>query len=464
MRIKHVFAVIILGLFMQTAQARVALLIGNDAYSNKIFPHLDQAVNDTDKLAKKLRGLGFNVIQKENLNFEKMREAIREFNEALIENNEVGLFYYAGHGMQIEGENYLIPLKAHISREFEVKTEAVDTELVLNAMYDAKTKINLVILDACRDNIFSSRGGRRGLASIARKNTFIAYATQPNESAEDGTFMDFLAARITEKLSIDQMFKKVINDVRDKTGGMQVPSFTYNLLSDFYFNPPKKNRTLIKPKALPLQITMIPKKKRQILLPPSPLVSKLVAPLPVESCLLIEPEMVNIKGGCYQIGSVKSEKGRSSDETQKLVCVDNFEMGKYEVTQAQWEAVMGDNPSTFRGHDFPVESVNWKEVQLFIQKLNAKTNNYYRLPTEKEWEYAARSGSSSAYYWGSSIDCTKANYDECAIDQTRKVGSYAPNKFGLYDMAGNVWEWMCSKYESSYEGEEKKCLNNSSSE
>ncbi|MCK5924329.1 MAG: caspase family protein, partial [Methylococcales bacterium] len=278
---------------MQTAQARVALLIGNDNYSDKIFPQLDQAVNDTDRLANKLKALGFSVIQKENLSFEKMREAIREFNEALRENNEVGLFYYAGHGMQIDGDNYLIPVKAHISREFEVKTEAVNTELVLNAMYDAKTKINLVILDACRDNIFSSRGASRGLANIARKNTFIAYATQPNESAEDGTFMDFLATRITEKLSIDQMFKKVINDVREQTGGMQVPSFTYNLLTDFYFNAPEESVMAPTPtKIYASRANILPKKKRQALLPSTPLISKLVVPLPVESCLMIEPEMV----------------------------------------------------------------------------------------------------------------------------------------------------------------------------
>jgi formylglycine-generating enzyme required for sulfatase activity len=176
------------------------------------------------------------------------------------------------------------------------------------------------------------------------------------------------------------------------------------------------------------------------------------------------PEMVHIKGGCYQMGSVKSEKGRSGDEKQQLVCVGDFEMGKYEVTQSQWLNIMGDNPSAFREADFPVESVSWKDVQVFIEKLNAKTNNRYRLPTEKEWEYAARSGSSSAYYWGEKIDCTKANYKGCDLDRTTKVGSYAPNNFGLYDMAGNVWEWMCSKYDRRYKGEKTECLskNNSS--
>ncbi|MCK5872081.1 MAG: SUMF1/EgtB/PvdO family nonheme iron enzyme [Methylococcales bacterium] len=464
MNIKNVLAIMALSLCLQTVQARVALLIGNDNYSDKIFPELDQAVNDTDRLANKLKVLGFSVIQKKNLSYEKMREAIREFNQALRKNNEVGLFYYAGHGMQIEGENYLIPIKAHISREFEVKTEAVNTELVLNAMYDAKTKINLVILDACRDNIFSSRGASRGLANIARKNTFIAYATQPNESAEDGTFMDFLASRITEKLSIDQMFKKVINDVREQTGGMQVPSFTYNLLTDFYFNLPDKKVTASVPTQMHLlRIKPTPKKKRHALLPSTPIVSQLVAPLPLESCLMIEPEMVNIKGGCYQMGSTTSEKNRSSDEKQKTVCIDNFEMGKFEVTQQQWLDIMGDRPSNFRNNQYPVESVSWKDVQKFIEKLNAKTNNSYRLPTEEEWEYAARSGNNGVYHWGNTIDCSKANYNGCDIERTTEVGSYPPNRFGLYDMSGNVWEWMCSKYDRSYDGNKNQCLSKTNS-
>lgn len=223
-------------LLLSDVQARVALLIGNNAYSNPTFPALDKAVSDAGRLADKLESLGFRVIKRNDLNAREMREAIREFHEALKANNEVGLFYYAGHGMQIEGDNFLIPLKTHITSEYEVEPEAIKADLVLNAMFGARTKINLVILDACRDNAFATRGGKRGLAAVSRENTFIAYATQPNKTAEDGTFMDYLSKWITEPLSIDQMFKKVINDVRDETRGEQVPSFNYNLIEDFFLN------------------------------------------------------------------------------------------------------------------------------------------------------------------------------------------------------------------------------------
>ncbi|MCK5926074.1 MAG: caspase family protein, partial [Methylococcales bacterium] len=223
-------------LMLPKAQAKIALLIGNDAYTGNPIPALDKAVSDAKRLKNKLIGLGFTVIFKTDLNTEEMRNAIIEFHDALKKNNEVGLFYYAGHGMQVNGDNFLIPVKSNITREFQAKKNAINADEVLEAMFSANTKINLMILDACRDNPISNRGGSRGLAGISREGTFIAYATQPSKTAEDGTFMDYLSKRIMEPLPIDQMFKKVINDVRNKTQGAQVPSYNYNLRNDFYFN------------------------------------------------------------------------------------------------------------------------------------------------------------------------------------------------------------------------------------
>ena len=176
----------------------------------------------------------------------------------------------------------------------------------------------------------------------------------------------------------------------------------------------------------------------------------------------MESDRVSITGGCFQMGSPESEPERNSNEKQHQVCVKDFQLGKYEVTQAQWQAVMGNNPSNFKGENLPVEQVSWDDVQTFLQKLNAKTGKTYRLPTEAEWEYAARAGTTTAYYWGNSIDCSKANYDDCKTDKTKPVGSYSANQFGLYDMSGNVWEWTCSAYVGNYDGSELKCDINGS--
>ena len=189
-----------------------------------------------------------------------------------------------------------------------------------------------------------------------------------------------------------------------------------------------------------------------------------------ESRKRFEPEMVQVPGGCFVMGSPLTEQGRYDDETLHRVCVEGFEIGKYEVTQAQWKAIMGDNPSYFKDDQNPVEEVSLHDIQKYIHALNEKTSKKYRLPTEAEWEYAARGGSSSAYPWGDTINHDQANYghDECCSgvieghdqwEYTSPVGSFSANDFGLYDTVGNVNEWTCSLYNFSYDGKEKKCVS-----
>jgi len=126
-----------------------------------------------------------------------------------------------------------------------------------------------------------------------------------------------------------------------------------------------------------------------------------------------------------------------------------FYMGKYEVTQEQWESVMGKNRSDTKGAKLPVTDVSWEECQEFIKKLNAKTDGGYRLPTESEWEYACRAGTTTKYSFGDKITPQVANIFESKIGKPVAVGSYKPNEFGLYDMHGNVWEW-CEDWYGDY--------------
>ena len=126
-----------------------------------------------------------------------------------------------------------------------------------------------------------------------------------------------------------------------------------------------------------------------------------------------------------------------------------FYMGKHEVTQEQWEALMGKNPSTTKGAKLPVTNVSWEDCQEFIKKLNAKTDGGYRLPTEAEWDYACRAGTTTAYSFGDKITPKDANYWDSKIGKPVAVGSYKPNAFGLFDMHGNVWEW-CEDWHGEY--------------
>ena len=161
----------------------------------------------------------------------------------------------------------------------------------------------------------------------------------------------------------------------------------------------------------------------------------------------VKLEMILIPAGKFVMGSPESEKGRSKDETQHEVTLTKpFYMGKYEVTQEQWEAVMVNNRSFYRGPKLPVTSVSWENCQEFIKKLNAKTSGGYRLPTEAEWEYSCRAGTTTAYSYGDSITKNDSNVEGLS---TKVVGSYKPNAFGLYDMHGNVWEW-CEDWKVDY--------------
>ena len=161
----------------------------------------------------------------------------------------------------------------------------------------------------------------------------------------------------------------------------------------------------------------------------------------------VKLEMILIPAGKFVMGSPASEKGHRVNETQHEVTLTKpFYMGKYEVTQEQWDAVMINNRSFYRGPKLPVTSVSWENCQEFIKKLNAKTSGGYRLPTEAEWEYSCRAGTTTAYSNGDIITKNDSNVEGLS---TKVVGSYKPNAFGLYDMHGNVWEW-CEDWKVDY--------------
>ena len=152
-----------------------------------------------------------------------------------------------------------------------------------------------------------------------------------------------------------------------------------------------------------------------------------------------------------------AEQGSDAESDEKpthSVTVSDFYIGKYEVTQAQWKAVMGSNPSDFKGDNLPVENVSWNDIQEFITKLNAQTGKKFRLPTEAEWEYAARGGNQSKGYKYSGSDSIDevAWYGDNSSSTTHPVGQKSPNELGIYDMSGNVFEW-CQDWYGSYSSE-----------
>ncbi len=513
-------------------ERRVALVIGNGNYA--VRP-LANPPNDARALAVALKDLGFEVISGENLKRAEMQQKLRAF-EASLRGSTVGLFFFAGHGVQVNGVNYLIPIGADIETETDVDAEAVSANQVLSRMYAADNPINLVILDACRDNPFRGfkRSGARGLAQLrALSGTLIAYATAPDDTAADGTgsnspyTTEILQHIRTPGLKIEDFFKRVRLGVETRTNRQQTPWESSSLRGDFYFVAPPPERKDDRPTGeyafwRAIEDSTDPQDFRDFLekhpnseyanaarvrlrrLTPRPEPpattpgsgnsdNSTSAPPPVVStlpsfnfetvrldksgketsrtrgqknCLAedigngVKLEMVEIPGGTFQMGSTEYD----SEKPVHSVTVSSFWMGRFEVTQAQWQAVMGNNPSNFKGDgNLPVENVSWNDVQEFLKKLNAQPNlqgKNYRLPTEAEWEYAARAGTTTPFAFGETITPQIVNYDGNNPYARAPKGTYrrktvpvgslgVANVFGLFDMHGNVWEW-CEDWYGTY--------------
>jgi len=247
-----------------TNSKRIALVIGNGAYASA--PPLKNPPNDARDMAATLKTLGFDVMSGVNVNQRDMKRLIREFGLKL-KNGGSGLFYYAGHGVQSKGRNYLIPVDANIQSEAEVEDSGVDAALVLNFMDDAQNGLNIVILDACRNNPFarSFRSANDGLAQVdAPTGTLIAYATAPGRVASDGVGQnglytsELLKQMQTPGVSITDVFMRVRAEVMKQTGNKQVPWEASSLVGSFYFagasadSTPATNITKIDPVAFEL--------------------------------------------------------------------------------------------------------------------------------------------------------------------------------------------------------------------
>jgi formylglycine-generating enzyme required for sulfatase activity len=230
-------------------EQRIALVIGNAAYSEA---PLKNPVNDARAMAAVLKTCGFEVITRLNSDKQSMFESIREFGRR-IQNGGVGLFYYAGHGMQVQGRNYLVPVDTDIKAEDEVEFQCIDADLVLRKMESASNRVNIVVLDACRNNPFarSFRSAARGLGQMdAATGSILAYATAPGMVAADGEgdnglYTEALLNYIARPgLRIEQVFKSVRRDIVQGTGRAQIPWESSSLTGEFYFVLPQTTAPL----------------------------------------------------------------------------------------------------------------------------------------------------------------------------------------------------------------------------
>jgi hypothetical protein len=244
---KHLLLCLSLCLFSAQAQSpldiRIALVIGNSAY--KGVPELLNPGNDAQAMSATLKTLGFSVVELQDGSRAQMNEAVGKVRESLQGKQGIGMLYYAGHGLQVDFHNYMVPVDAKLASATDVATQTVDVASVIDAFKSAGNRMNILVLDACRDNPFEGKGSARGLAPLdAPSGTFLAYATAPGNVAEDGDavsgnglYTGFLVRELQKPAArIEDVFKRVRMQVRQQSKGRQIPWESTSLEEDFFFN------------------------------------------------------------------------------------------------------------------------------------------------------------------------------------------------------------------------------------
>jgi hypothetical protein len=253
-KIKHSIALVTLGgLFLSystNAEApldiRVALVIGNAAYKNA--PALVNSTNDAKSMSVVLRKLGFTVVEVVDGSKAQMSKAIEQLGPLLKGRQAVGMLYYAGHGLQLDWRNFMVPIDAKLEKASDIPNQTIDIANVIDLLKKSGTRMNILVLDACRDNPFAGKASGKGLAQLdAPPGTYLAFATSPGNVAEDGDvaegnglFTQFLLKELQKPASIENVFKRVRLQVRQKSQGRQIPWDSSSLEEEFAFNDGKK--------------------------------------------------------------------------------------------------------------------------------------------------------------------------------------------------------------------------------
>ena len=491
-----------------SAAGRVALVVGNSAYAE--IGTLPNPGNDAADVAAALGRLGFDVTTVRDADRAGLNEALRLFARDSA-GADVSLVFYAGHGLEMDGVNYLVPVDARLERDTDVEYEALPLDRVLRATTGAGLRV--VILDACRNNPLArsmqrtsaSRSVSRGSfgelnEGLLGDETLVAYAAAAGTTAADGTgrnspYTSALLAHLEQPLELSALFRRVRAQVLEATAGDQRPHEYGSLLGEHYLggasglgtatvvdsvsgaasaqqetmfwesirdssNPAELEAYLRQyPAGVFRALATVRLATLRLSAPDPPAADRQVPGTVFRDCPTC-PELVVVPAGRFRMGCVSGRDCRDREHPVHEVELASFALGVYEVTfedydrfvQATGHRRPGDRGWGRGGR--PVIDVSWEEAEAYVAWLSRETGESYRLPSESEWEYAARAGTTTRYSWGQDVGRNLAHCDGCRSrwddDQPAPTGSFAANGWGLHDMHGNVWEWVADCWHENY--------------
>jgi formylglycine-generating enzyme required for sulfatase activity len=482
---------------------RVALVIGNGSYPQS---PVASAPGDARAFADVLREGGFDVVYAENAKRTEIEAAIGAFTKKLGW-GVTAVVYFGGHAVQYQDRNFLLAIDSKIATEADVRAQGIDIDLILDPLIVSRPAGCVVILDAARKNPWqqavSSR--LRGLSNQAPiTGLTVIYPVAPGDVVGDAPreanlfAVELVKSAKVQGLSFKEVFRRVRTSVAQATHDRQIPWESSPSPQEPVISSTRKPVRAADPLELGFWETIkgsgsaadfkayldsypdgpfaatARTRLQQIEAKNEPksetknetkIETKPTAPAPAAPQSAIRdcpqcPEMVLIQAGTFEMGS--SEMFDFEAPVHQVSIRKAFYIGRREVTFEEWDACFVEGGCKQKPDDRglgrarrPVTDLDWDDTKSYLAWLSQKTGRTYRLPSESEWEYAARAGTTTTYPWGRTVEKDKANCLGCTSDPVKKAidtGSFPPNAFGIYDMAGNAAEWVEDCWSDNYRG------------
>ena len=477
---------------------RVALVIGNGSYPQSPIGSLP---GDARAFADVLRDGGFDVVYAENAKRTEIEAAISAFTRKLGWGVTAAV-YYGGHAVQYQDRNFLLAIDSRITTEADVRTEGIDIDLILDPLIVSRPAGCIVILDAARKNPWQQAASSRvrGLSGQPPiEGVTVIYPVAPGDVVGDAPrdtnlfAVELVKSAKIQGLSFKEVFRRVRTSVAQATRDRQIPwesspspeELVISLIrkpvraadplelgfwetikggdnaADFkaYLDSYPDGPFAAAARARLQQIEAKSETKPEVAKPAAPEPAA-AAPQSVTRDCPQCPEMVLVLAGVFEMGS--TELFDFEAPVHQVSIRKAFYIGQREVTYEEWDACIAEGGCKQRPDDRglgrarrPVTDIDWDDAKGYTAWLSQRTGHAYRLPTESEWEYVARAGTTTSYPWGRTVEKDRANCIGCTSDPVKRAidtGSFQPNAFGIYDMAGNAAEWVEDCWNDNYRG------------